>query len=296
MFHMPLFMAISGYVSFRGFQRDSVAVFLRRRASQLLLPIVAWAIVRSVVWDGYLVLTGSGLSVGQLGWVILREICSSYWFLWALFASSGLLFLSFAIPIRRDVSMLIACCVAFVLPDIGNIPLFKYTLPFFCLGYWTAAKGDWRETVGKWPRIALVLLGVAAAICFIFWDPLVYVYVTKTIFSTSNIWRIALRYVSGLIVSLWIVGMSSRLLRDRHGQLLSALGQRSLSIYILQASFFSLFEGFWNPLRGSILFSLFFAPIIAGCITFLCWYTALLIQRIPILAEVFLGQNPRVNR
>jgi len=44
-FHMPLFMAVSGYVGFGAIQRMAVPVYASRRIRQVLAPILGWAIV-----------------------------------------------------------------------------------------------------------------------------------------------------------------------------------------------------------------------------------------------------------
>ena len=53
-FHMPLFFAVSGYVSQRDFTPWSA---VGRRAVQLLVPYAAWAVVKSII-------------VGDLGYIL----------------------------------------------------------------------------------------------------------------------------------------------------------------------------------------------------------------------------------
>ena len=70
-FHMPLFFAVSGYVSQRDFTPWSA---VGRRAVQLLVPYAAWAVVKSII-------------VGDLGYILTIVMLPDrgLWFLWALF-------------------------------------------------------------------------------------------------------------------------------------------------------------------------------------------------------------------
>lgn len=85
-FHMPLFMAISGFFSVKSFQRP-VKHYLKNRSRQLLLPWVSWSIILAVtisVMDG--MITWSGFK---------SLFIDSLWFLKSLFICGILALLGF---------------------------------------------------------------------------------------------------------------------------------------------------------------------------------------------------------
>ena len=76
-FHMPAFMAISGFVSFRaGENKTSELKTISRRFQQLIIPFIIWALIRVAVNPPY--------SVDALFNIFLYPD-GSFWFLWVLF-------------------------------------------------------------------------------------------------------------------------------------------------------------------------------------------------------------------
>lgn len=74
-FHMPAFMAISGWVAYRPLQKKYVD-FVKRRIMQLLIPYFAWSFLQYVLSGSY---SNDGLSK-----MVLTPDCY-FWFLWVLF-------------------------------------------------------------------------------------------------------------------------------------------------------------------------------------------------------------------
>ena len=68
-FHMPLFMFISGFVSFKeNYEWSSV----KKRFFQLIIPFMAWAML--------------GMTIsGNYNWIWLTKPDTALWFLWVLF-------------------------------------------------------------------------------------------------------------------------------------------------------------------------------------------------------------------
>ena len=55
MFHMPLFMVISGYVAFPSIKRVRFGAFLKRKTKSYLVPILVWALI----WTTFALAVGS---------------------------------------------------------------------------------------------------------------------------------------------------------------------------------------------------------------------------------------------
>ena len=72
-FHMPAFMAISGYLGYRVGGQNRLSI-IKKRYLQLLIPYLLWEVIYY--------LTKGSISVGSMVNVFLRPY---FWFLWVLF-------------------------------------------------------------------------------------------------------------------------------------------------------------------------------------------------------------------
>ena len=140
MFHMPLFMAISGYLSFVGLQKSFFRGYVLNKFKSYVIPIWVW----SLVFWSVIVLISPRTSIYALPTLFFDGAINSLWFLWALFLSVSLT--SFLVNSGRFFLYLymLSLVAVTMLPDFGNIYLFKFVYPFFQIGY-LAAKFNWIE-------------------------------------------------------------------------------------------------------------------------------------------------------
>lgn len=76
-FHMPAFMAISGWFAFSNTSKTiNVGSLCKRRFNQLMVPYLSWSLLRYVISADY--------SIGNLSRIIIAPD-SYFWFLWVLF-------------------------------------------------------------------------------------------------------------------------------------------------------------------------------------------------------------------
>ena len=76
-FHMPAFMAVSGWLAYRGISREiEYTKVVKRRALQLLVPYLFWTIIAFLSKDEYTL-----SAIGEMLFYPDR----SFWFLWVLF-------------------------------------------------------------------------------------------------------------------------------------------------------------------------------------------------------------------
>ena len=75
-FHMPLFMAISGFIVGLSSQNKKINLLesILKRAKQLLIPFISWAIVSTII----------GKNINKF-FSIIKNPDNGLWFLWVLF-------------------------------------------------------------------------------------------------------------------------------------------------------------------------------------------------------------------
>jgi fucose 4-O-acetylase-like acetyltransferase len=143
-FHMPLFMAVSGYVAGK--------VDLWQKFKHLVIPFVSWYLV------GYLLVTGVALQDYIWRWIVNPDY--GLWFLWALF----LCFTVFWVAMKGgDIAVVFSIFVVFLVPFFvaspyvlnSDVAYLQWYYPFFALAY----------LAGKRPQLAVAtgLLFVAVA-------------------------------------------------------------------------------------------------------------------------------------
>ena len=158
-FHMPLFFAVSGYVSQRDFTPWSA---VGRRAVQLLVPYAAWAVVKSII-------------VGDLGYILTIVMLPDrgLWFLWALFfivliikcceVVAQWLKISIVVPIVAVMGMLYFLVLGLDVKVLG-LQFIAWQMPFYCFGWWLNRS----KMAERMPLAAMWLLfgAFAVMLCF----------------------------------------------------------------------------------------------------------------------------------
>jgi fucose 4-O-acetylase-like acetyltransferase len=238
MFHMPLFMAISGYLSYAGLQNVSnLPAFFSRRSLSYLVPIVSWAVVFQVSLFAF---SEQAPPLQDLPLAIGRESIWSQWFLWALLGSIAVTVIAAQFRKYAWAAAATIFCGFMALPDLGNVYLFKYTFPFFVAGYFAARYPAAFVAASK--SSILLVIGVAVmSLGFQLWDKQTYIYVTKMSLDGDNANNIALRWIVGALGSLVALGIIRRIhssIPRRWARPVELAGKDSLYIYILQGYVF----------------------------------------------------------
>ena len=158
-FHIPLFFAVSGYVSQRDFTPWNA---VGRRVVQLLVPFAAWAVVKSII-------------VGDLGYILTIVMLPDrgLWFLWALFVvvliikccevTARRLSLSIVVPIVAALGALYLLVLVLDVKVLG-MQFVAWQMPFYCFGWWLNRS----KMAERMPPAAMwVLFGAfAVMLCF----------------------------------------------------------------------------------------------------------------------------------
>ena len=290
MFHMPLFMAVSGYLSFRSISRLTLRECSRRRFLQVILPAIFWPATLTVIC-----LAAFGIETGSISGayhkahnlnLIMHPVL---WFFWAVFGCTVVVGGMRKFEIDRLQYFAVAAVLFLFAPDGADLFLFKYVFPYFCLGY-ALARGDQIRLPDKMPWIGAVIALAAAAGCYWLWRNSTYVYVGKTALTAANLPDIGLRYVSGAAGSAAFVIVLRAVYGFARSQTLSAWGRGSLNIYAIHCVILAPVEAFFAPQIVSVWFSLFGAPVLAAVI---CWLTNLAgdgLGKVPVLGSLYFGK------
>ena len=252
-FHMPLFMMISGYLSWvsihKAKERKERIALLKRRATSLLTPIFLWTAV------DYIRILISNQINGQpqpeaLIFVYFYNAFNNLWFLWAVWWCFCIVYVMHYFLKDNVVIYLLGFLALFVIPDGLGLGAYKYMMPYFIAAYyWHDYIQDKRYILNKTPKIwMLVVAGIAFAGLFAWYDEDAFIYLTGYKLIGKNVagqlvidlYRTLIGFAgSSFFILLWqyILLMAGR--NNKNGnirvmlRMLRELGIHSMGIYIL---------------------------------------------------------------
>jgi fucose 4-O-acetylase-like acetyltransferase len=301
MFHMPLFMGISGYLSYNGIVKSSLSKLFVRKISTYIIPIFAWSFVFRFVIS----ISIRSHSLREFPVELVNQVFSNgggfLWFIWAL---CGCLMLTAAIRTLHGNFWLfyaLSTPAVLFLPGWDFVSSTKYMYPFFQVGFALAAcKEGWFRRANS-PVVAVCLFW-ASIVCYHYWNKNTYVYVSGTQMSVANLGNLALRCVSGIIISAFVLlllhATHARIWR-RLGMAIEALGMDSICIYIihgyLMAALVRALHKTCATTYGLWLGS--FIAIICGIgITGVCFVVERIMSRNAFVDKVMFGKHRRLDK
>jgi fucose 4-O-acetylase-like acetyltransferase len=295
-FHMPLFMAISGYVAHTSICSLPFGRFVRKKALAYLLPIITWAVIWSLL---VFLVTGGPSSARPLdgAWLFVDEV-SRLWFLWTLLFSLLLTWLANSLGRYRLLGFALIFVAVMLLPNEQVAPLLKYMFPFFVGGFFLA-EVEWVRVPAR--RILLVTLTAScvSVICYFFWKEDTYIYVSGMALTRDNVPVILFRYVSSAVTCVAVAGVLWYLEKVTPRQLkagIESIGRDSIYIYVLQI--YAFLALLWVAQR-------YFAPgvdpwvnhlvalALGAAVTLACWLAGKALSMSPALAALLFGKPRR---
>ena len=292
-FHMPLFMAVSGYVSLSAITRVNLQTCVFRRFRQVIIPAICWPVIYLLA--KFLISVVAANSVAA-GWHDFKFFLTGYrpgfWFLWAVFGATLVVAILRKFELDRPGIFALAAIAFLFAPEGAYIYLFKYTFPFFCMGY-VLAKKDPATLPARLPAWGLILLVAASLGCFLRWTTDTYVYTTRMWPAPANLPNITLRLVAGVVVSVLFIYLLLAIYRRTKSKLLSDWGRRSLDIYILHFFLVEILATLIHPVPNSYWFSWLAAPLLAAVICFLSYWAGAGLEKIPWVGGPLLGKTPQ---
>lgn len=229
-FHMPAFMAVSGWFAYRQKQNGGGNVCLRR-CKQLLVPYVMWSLISYGLSSDY--------NMERLSKMVLYPD-AYFWFLWVLFLINLLFVLCQNISYRIHIDELTAICimclslfgvmVAFEIRVFG-FQFLSYYFIFYTLGY-CIHRYSWLQVSNK----------MYIAVLFIIWAILAWYWNMHSLPSwmpviphvPSTLMQYAYRGLTAAIAILVIFGFAPNSLNGTNitNLIIKELGTVSLGLYV----------------------------------------------------------------
>lgn len=243
-FHMPLFMAVSGYLFSFSFRKRDLKTLLIHRCQSMLQPIVFGTVIHNLLIQiAHRLLSGSGQF---LNGDLLTGVTDQLWFLWCVLGSSVVVAL--ACKASRKLWVRLCLLLAGMIP-LAMFPVMDYQFfmyPFFVAGFLFAEYKDAvMEKVGRLRYAALVVFPAMVP----FYRKGHYIYLTPFLsedHGTAELLRINdFRILIGLAGSVFVLVLTELLLDLFSSRLpwlvkgLAKLGENSLQLYILSVPLLS---------------------------------------------------------
>ena len=275
-FHMPLFMAMSGYVSQRDFTPWRT---VGRRAVQLLVPFLAWAVVKSII-------------VGDLEYILTIVMLPDrgLWFLWALFfivliikcceVVAQWLKISIVVPIVAVMGMLYFLVLGLDVKVLG-LQFVAWQMPFYCFGWWLNRS----KLAEQLPAMVMWLLFGAFAVMLCF-------YPLECDFGNAALNKL-LHWGFAIVVAATAILAFIKLFNryfTRNFALGDTLGQNTLAIYAISLTTNIVYIKAYGEMVKCMPDYVVIAVLFVGTVAY-SWVVMKLLDLTKITSLLFLGKN-----
>jgi len=303
-FHMPLFVFISGFLMASSLNRKSVGDVFVARVKSLLLPFMSLVFLGTIITYVLNRIFGYDIASVNITGSLVDQLFfkPSVWFLFTLFALSGIL--AYSVKLEKYFGGVIFAVIYFLLMIIPYneycaLYYIKWFYPFYLAGYLFNKYNVKVPGVLISAGILPVSLGLFSWLV-IYWHTNDYIYINKMNFMSyqyfSETLRLMYRYIMGFLGIILVFYLSGYLVRSKAGALLGKIGAYSLDIYIIQMF---ILEGIYPRLiykvqvhldLGSPLTLYVAAPLIAMFFVGVCILSSkLLIRKYRLLNALLLG-------
>lgn len=275
-FHMPLFMAMSGYVSQRDFTPWRT---VGRRAVQLLVPFLAWAVVKSII-------------VGDLEYILTIVMLPDrgLWFLWALFVvvliikccevTARWLRIGIVVPIVAAVGALYLLELVLDVKVLG-MQFVAWQMPFYCFGWWLNRS----KMAERMPPAAMWVLFGAFAVMLCFYP--LECDLKSAFFAKLLHWGFSILIaIVAIVAFMRLFGCCF----TRQFALGDALGQNTLAIYAISLTTNIVYIKAYGELVKCMPDYLVIAALFVGTVAY-SWVVMKLLDLTKITSLLFLGKN-----
>lgn len=282
-FHMPAFVAVSGFLSYRKSIVNDRFSIIYRRFKQLLVPYLLWELVHFSLQDNY--------TLSSLWNIFLHPY---FWFLWVLFFIIVSFqcgdYLSEKLEIRQDVIILGLCFLFAALMVLGEIRIMgfqfiAYYFMFYAIGYFIH-KYPWFVVQSNGFFLVLTVIWIFMAY---YWNMHELPFFLKNLPLPSSALQYSYRFFTGFIAVYILLGWSPKLFDNNTfwNVPFVSLGKISLGIYVIHLLLIpyivNLVEVSTKSLGVTIGLSFIIALTISSIIVWL-------IRKNRILAKLFLGK------
>ena len=240
-FHMPLFMLLSGYVSYWGCNKK-LSTIITSRLRGIGIPLLVWGTLDFVI---------GSISAGTFNVHAWFHSIVGIWFLWAVLCSSIFVAIIHKLPVSTFLKYLIMILGTVLLAKMPMGTLNGFVHPYFVIGY---AMNEW-ELFGNavYRKVIQPPCGIIWAILLLFYKEEHYIYVSGLTWKIKEVGLLGqigidlYRYAIGIVGCIAIYGLL-RILYDRVTQkvceqsktvtegfgVIERFGMHTLEIYVLQ--------------------------------------------------------------
>lgn len=235
-FHMPAFMALSGFVNYRANtppRYDSYITLCKRRTRQLLVPFFLWSVIKWLIDGSFCLVELVHITFSSGGF---------FWFLWALWVISIIFILgnmlSKFLDIKQqitDVAIMLALIMVMVLGDVRifGFQYISYYFVFYIIGYYCNKYNKLFITNNIWHLVlgSLVWLLMAS-----FWNMHHLPFFLQCIpYVPETILLYAYRFVTAFIGIYVVLNIGHRFLNTSvaFNARIAHIGQISLGLYVV---------------------------------------------------------------
>lgn len=285
-FHMPLFMAISGFFFYITIQKYAYKEIIKSRFLKLVVPIVSWHIIW-MISDGF-----SNQGDGYTFLTFLAGFLKHYWFLWAIFYCSIIvLVIETFNKRRRYVAYVLIVIISCFFPNFFNVERYVWLFPFFLGGYLYCSKC--RAFEENHTRLLMSLGGGIFLIYLItlsYYNYEDYIYTTGTCIIKNGGLSVPQLYIDLFrllvsilgVVSAYGLSLTTKLVKVPNW--ITKIGSRTLGIYIIHM--------FFTPLISEFAIGVNYIIIVLEAIFLivLSYFITILLEKNKYISRLLLGK------
>lgn len=286
MFHMPLFMLISGYFAYKSTQKDFKVIVIQK-FNQLIIPIFSWVSLVYIIKFFILIYTNSFTIL------IIKDYVStliySFWFLWVLFECYLILIIGIKY-LKNHLKFYLIIVFLFILflPDKFLLQYLKFMYPYFIFGYFYHKN---KQRFFLLSKKSIITLAISFIILFIFWKKDYYIYITGMNFNIPNILLIMIyRYLCGFIGSLLFINIIYHCNLILFKSYFLNIGLNTMGIYIIQSYLMEFIRKLNFVSTNPFLYNFFLTPLLTIIVIFLSMKTIKYFDKNKFLKYLFLGK------
>lgn len=293
LFHMPLFMAVAGFLFAHGLNRDASWSRAARTLRRLVIPTLAWFFILKLLLASIRVWQADApldylQAVFAPGWLRM-EILYHAWFVWCVVGFDLLFLLLRRLNADRPWVVGLLVVASCWLPDVSVLFLAQFTFPYFCLGVLLA-----RTPFPQLRPGAVRLLwwfSLIAIPAYLQWTSSDYAYLYNWSVPISGVVWLAMKHLSvtAMVVLVFLIFRTVYPRLPQRGLVL--LGRQSLPIYLVQGFLLASLPLLELPLQGTWWFSVTLAPLLAFALTHGLGQLSEALSRRPRLAPLLTGRS-----
>ena len=281
MFHMPLFMFISGYFFYPSIERYSLGQYIRRRFMRLYLPSLVWGLFNVLLIGFSKIRASKPLEIDYF----LDILFTGMWFLTVLFILNVIG--AFIEKLSSKYKWLVWCgvyLIVYFLPSLWMVNEVKFLLPFFVLGMFVKL-----HDIKRVPLLAF-LISLIVFVYFLFgvYDFDFSLYQMKdNVLDLDYHVKSLVRMVSGLCGILLTFYVFDKIRwKPEVTRWLTDIGMCTLPIYVMHQKFLLPFHAI-----SSSMLSWLMAFVCSVILLFLCRMIYSLLSKNRLLALLLFGEK-----